>query len=104
MLHNLNETYVLLRFFKISEEEKLKNRIAEYTNSQNAISSADLKSVDAIQIQIEKYFKEEKILYARKAGKQSRIEDTWDDAVKYAVSYGKKMAKAVKKWEKNERT
>lgn len=68
VLHSLNETYVLLRFFKISEEEKLKNRIAEYTNSQNAISSADLKSVDAIQIQIEKYFKEEKILYARKAG------------------------------------
>ena len=59
VLHNLNETYVLLRFFKISEEEKLKNRIAEYTNSQNAISSADLKSVDAIQIHIEKYFKEE---------------------------------------------
>lgn len=68
VLHNMNETYVLLRFFKISEEEKLKNRIAEYTNSQNAISSADLKSVDSIQIQIEKYFKEEKILYARKAG------------------------------------
>lgn len=68
ILHNLSETYVLVRFFKISEEEQLKNRIAEYTNSQNAISSADLKSVDAIQIQIEKYFKEEKILYARKAG------------------------------------
>ncbi len=68
ILHNLSETYVLLRFFKISEEESLKNRIAEYTNSQNAISSADLKSVDSIQIQIEKYFKEEKILYARKAG------------------------------------
>lgn len=68
ILHNLNETYVLVRFFKISEEEQLKNRIAEYTNSQNAISSADLKSVDAIQIQIEKYFQEEKILYARKAG------------------------------------
>lgn len=68
ILHNLSETYVLVRFFKISEDEQLKNRIAEYTNSQNAISSADLKSVDAIQIQIEKYFKEEKILYARKAG------------------------------------
>ena len=68
ILHNLGETYVLLRFFKIPEEDSLKNRIAEYTNSQNAISSADLKSVDSIQIQIEKYFKEEKILYARKAG------------------------------------
>ncbi len=77
ILHNLSETYVLVRFFKISEEEQLKNRIAEYTNSQNAISSADLKSVDAIQIQIEKYFKEEKILYARKAGVVG------DDAVEY---------------------
>ena len=38
------------------------------------------------------------------AGKESRIEDTWDAAVKYAISYGKKMAKVVKKWEKNERT
>lgn len=65
---NLDRVYVLLRFFKIPEEDSLKNRIAEYTNSQNAISSADLKSVDSIQIQIEKYFKEEKILYARKAG------------------------------------
>lgn len=34
------------------------------------------------------------------AGKQSRIEDDWESAVKYAISYGKKMAKAVKKWEK----
>ena len=38
------------------------------------------------------------------AGKESRIEDTWDAAIKYAISYGKKMAKAIKKWEKNERT
>ena len=35
------------------------------------------------------------------AGKQSRIEDDWESAVKYAISYGKKMAKAVKKWEKD---
>lgn len=83
VLHNMNETYVLLRFFKISEEEKLKNRIAEYTNSQNAISSADLKSVDAIQIQIEKYFKEEKILYARKAGVVG------DDDVEYDLRISK---------------
>lgn len=73
----------MLRFFKISEEEKLKNRIAEYTNSQNAISSADLKSVDAIQIQIEKYFKEEKILYARKAGVVG------DDDVEYDLRISK---------------
>lgn len=30
------------------------------------------------------------------AGKQSRIEDTWDDAVKYAVSYGKRWQKLLR--------
>lgn len=67
-IQHLRETFVLIRIFKISAEDELKNRIAEYTNSQNAIASSDLKSVDKIQIQIESYFKEEKILYNRKAG------------------------------------
>lgn len=65
---HLRETAVLIRIFKIPIEDELKNRIAEYTNSQNAISSSDLKSVDKIQIQLENYLKEEKILYIRKAG------------------------------------
>ena len=68
IIKNLRETYVLVRIFKIPVEDELKNRIAEYTNSQNAIASSDLKSVDKIQIQIENYLKEEQILYIRKAG------------------------------------
>ena len=68
VIKNLRETYVLVRIFKIPVEDELKNRIAEYTNSQNAIASSDLKSVDKIQIQIENYLKEEQILYIRKAG------------------------------------
>ena len=67
IIKNLRETYVLVRIFKIPVEDELKNRIAEYTNSQNAIASSDLKSVDKIQIQIENYLKEEQILYIRKA-------------------------------------
>ncbi len=78
----LREAYILVRIFKVvkknentsdednvkSKEDNLKNEIAEYTNSQNAISDIDLKSIDTIQIQIEKYLREFGILYSRKAG------------------------------------
>lgn len=74
----LRESYVLVRMFNINEDDKLKNSIAEYTNSQNAISPTDLKSVDDIQIQIERYFKEGKVLYARKAGELGDGELSYD--------------------------
>ncbi len=32
-------------------------------------------------------------------GKASKIEDDWDSAVKYAVSYAKRRAKDLRKWE-----
>ncbi|WP_242227138.1 AIPR family protein [Bacillus cereus group sp. BfR-BA-01315] len=64
----LREAYVLLRIFKTNKNDPLQNSIAEYTNSQNAISDVDLKSIDSVQIQLEKYFAELDILYARKAG------------------------------------
>lgn len=60
----------------------LKNAIAEYTNSQNQISAYDLKSVDAIQIQIENYLKEHDILYVRKAGDVGEANCTY----KYRIS------------------
>lgn len=82
-IQHLRETFVLVRIFKISAEDELKNRIAEYTNSQNAIASSDLKSVDKIQIQIESYFKEEKILYNRKAGQLG------EDGVEYEYRISK---------------
>ncbi|AUN26513.1 hypothetical protein RSJ21_15245 [Clostridium botulinum] len=74
----LREAFVLVRMFNINEDDKLKNSIAEYTNSQNAISPIDLKSVDNIQIQIERYFKEAKVLYARKAGELGDSEVSYD--------------------------
>ncbi|MGN4750257.1 AIPR family protein [Bacillus cereus group sp. MYBK220-1] len=64
----LRGAYVLVRLFKTNKDDTLKNSIAEYTNSQNAISEIDLKSIDILQIQIEKYFAEIGILYVRKAG------------------------------------
>ncbi len=40
--------------------------------------------------------------YKVDAGKDSRIEDTWEAAVRYAVSIGKRSAKAIRKFEKSE--
>lgn len=65
---NLVNAEVLVRLFKTEFDEKLTNDIAEYTNSQNAISAIDLKSISNFQIQIEKYLETEGIDYVRKAG------------------------------------
>lgn len=59
---------VLVRVFQTEDNAALTNDIAEFTNSQNAISSIDLKSVSNLQIQIEQYLKESNILYVRKVG------------------------------------
>lgn len=67
-LEKLRDSFVLVRIFKIDSENEVKNRIAEYTNSQNAISPIDLKSVNKIQIDLEKYLKSQNVLYIRKAG------------------------------------
>lgn len=67
-LSKLREAYILLRIFKTNKNDPLQNSIAEYTNSQNAISDVDLKSIDSIQIQLEKYFSELGIFYERKSG------------------------------------
>lgn len=40
--------------------------------------------------------------YKVEAGKDSRIEDSWEAAVKYAIEIGKKRAKAVRKFNKQE--
>lgn len=59
---------LLLRVFKTSTESTIRNKIAEYTNSQNAISNIDLKSLSAEQIQIEQFLDQHNIIYARKIG------------------------------------
>ncbi|KOF08618.1 hypothetical protein AC739_19470, partial [Planococcus glaciei] len=59
---------ILVRIFQTESDRTLTNDIAEFTNSQNAISSIDLKSVSNFQIQIESYLKSHEILYVRKSG------------------------------------
>lgn len=68
LLEPLFNSFILVRLFKVPQGSGLKNLIAEYTNSQNAISDLNLKSISKIQIQIENHFKQHNIIYARKAG------------------------------------
>lgn len=84
-LEKLRESFVLVRIFKIDSDSELKNRIAEYTNSQNAISPIDLKSVSKIQIDIEKYLKNQGILYIRKSGDVGDVATNY----KYRISMEK---------------
>ncbi|SAY50852.1 AIPR family protein [Neisseria weaveri] len=67
-IEKLNNAQILVRIFQTKNDSNAENKIAEYTNSQNAISSADLKSLRDEQIQIEKILDEYDIIYARKTG------------------------------------
>lgn len=64
----LSKAEVLVRVFKASTEDNLNNSIAEYTNSQNSISSIDLKSLRSEQLNLEQYLDEHNIIYSRKSG------------------------------------
>lgn len=78
----LRQASVLVRIFKVSDagsevsnffdgsksKGTLKNRIAEYTNSQNSINPQDLKSVSSLQILIQQFLAQKDIEYIRKAG------------------------------------
>jgi hypothetical protein len=64
----LSKAEVLVRIFKASSENKLNNSIAEFTNSQNSISSIDLKSLRSEQLQLEQFLDEHNIIYSRKSG------------------------------------
>ncbi|MCB0753112.1 MAG: AIPR family protein, partial [Ignavibacteriae bacterium] len=64
----LSNVEILLRIFKTPTTNNLRNKIAQFTNSQNAISNMDLKSLTSEQIHIEQFLSEQKIVYARKIG------------------------------------
>ena len=66
-LENLQKAEILVRVFKVTDK-LLMNRIAEFTNSQNAISNRDLKSISSDQIKLEKYLEAFDIHYIRKNG------------------------------------
>ena len=64
----LENSSVLIRIFKTEDNDELINEIAEYTNSQNAISDADLKSINKMQIKIDNFLATHEIDYIRKSG------------------------------------
>ncbi|MBQ6963081.1 MAG: AIPR family protein [Paludibacteraceae bacterium] len=66
-ISKLSDACVQLRIIKVNDED-LKSKISEYTNSQNAISVIDLKSMRKEQIDLEDYLSENEILYIRKSG------------------------------------
>lgn len=66
-LGNLQKAEILVRVFKVTDN-LLMNRIAEFTNSQNAITNRDLKSISSDQIKLEKFLAEYSIRYIRKNG------------------------------------
>ncbi|MDE8124706.1 AIPR family protein, partial [Erysipelothrix rhusiopathiae] len=78
-LNLLNSANVLVRIFQTNKDAELTNNIAEYTNSQNTISSSDLKSVSNLQIRIEKFLETHNILYVRKVG------DTGSNETDYSI-------------------
>lgn len=79
-IHNFNEdndrniidylpkSEVLVRIFQIKKNSGEVSKIAEYTNSQNAISPPDLKSLNEKQLELENYLREEGVNYVRKSG------------------------------------
>lgn len=65
----LSKSEVLVRIFNTSNQEiNSVHKIAEYTNSQNAISNIDLKSLSVEQIELEQYLEDFDIIYSRKLG------------------------------------
>ncbi|WP_263054224.1 AIPR family protein [[Curtobacterium] plantarum] len=63
----LSKSEILVRIFNASNSGTA-NKIAEFTNSQNSISNVDLKSLSALQIQLEQLLDEHGIVYSRKNG------------------------------------
>lgn len=64
----LADASVLVRLLVTSKDEELTSKISEYTNSQNPIKEIDLRSVDKIQLKIERRLEQEGIQYRRKRG------------------------------------
>ncbi len=81
----LSKAQVLIRVFN-TFDPTLKNKIAEYTNSQNAISVIDLKSLSPEQIQLEQYLDNLDIVYSRKNGDIGLSEEK---TYSYKIKYGK---------------
>lgn len=76
-INKLVESEVLVRIFMSDVEDGEINKIAEFTNSQNAIKPWDLKSLSSEQIELEKYLEAHGIFYSRKSGDTGIDEDKY---------------------------
>lgn len=81
MVNKLAKAHILVRFLRINDEN-LRNKIGEFTNSQNAISLSDLRSLRSEQIQLEQFLETNGILYLRKKG-------DFKDSKSYKYTIGK---------------
>ncbi|WP_312829957.1 AIPR family protein [Pantoea anthophila] len=93
----LNDCEILVRIFSSSGNDNTINKIAEYTNSQNSISTSDLKSLSSEQIDIENYLSNYDILYSRKSGDIGDSDKNYD----YQITMEKfgQLLLAIKKGE-----
>ncbi|PZU99279.1 MAG: hypothetical protein DCE90_01830 [Pseudanabaena sp.] len=66
----LNDIEILCRICEV-KDPSLSTRIAEYTNSQNPVKSRDIRSVDFIQLSLEKEFLVDNKFYKRKKNQYS---------------------------------
>lgn len=81
IITKLSKAHILVRFLRISDDN-LRNKIGEFTNSQNAISLSDLRSLRSEQIQLEQFLEANDIQYFRKKG-------DFKDSKSYKYSIGK---------------
>lgn len=79
---NLSRAEILVRILKITDDT-LKNKIGEYTNSQNAIKASDLKSLRKEQLELDSFLADNGVLYLRKRGDEGN-----DLKKKYEYSIG----------------
>lgn len=79
LINYLSHANVLVRVLNVTDIVE-KNRIGEYTNSQNSISLVDLRSTRPEQLNLESYLADHEILYIRKRG------NTGDSSIHYSVS------------------
>lgn len=77
----LADASVLVRLLVTSKDEELTSKISEYTNSQNPIKEIDLRSVDKIQLKIERRLEQEGIQYRRKRGGGKPISKKYNQTI-----------------------
>jgi hypothetical protein len=72
---SFSEIKVLCRIYEV-KDKYIREKIAEYTNSQNVVKSRDLKAIDTIQDIIQRELKDKyNILYERKKNEFSKERD-----------------------------